>query len=455
MKNKILIETIAAILILTAPLTTAISSSKTTYCLSKNVTTEFEILEPSKTILSNEEKWTKTFGGRLTNEIGHCVEQTSDGGYIIIGGNEVGKTGTNGIWLIKLKSDGTREWVKKYPGGQGHCVKQTEDGGYILVSNYFNSISLMKTDANGEVEWSKIFNGLLWQYHAGDNIVQQTSDGGYIITAMTDPYEFGFYDISLIKTDENGAEEWHKTYGKYNYRGCSVQKTADGGFILLGDTANVHVSGKYGLVLIKADSNGSEEWNKTVYASSTWFTWGCLAQQTSDGGYVVFGYRGDYGGFIIKTDSNGNEEWHNLSIGELGYNEFYSAQQTSDGGYIITGGHMSLLPPGQLLLIKLNGAGEVEWNKKYGCEGGNRDIGMSVKETSDGGYIIAGVKGIFRFYFLFNDIYVIKTDANGDTSAISNQQISQQQSQQSTLTSQQASLKINQFLQTIMKTTTV
>jgi hypothetical protein len=84
----------------------------------------------------------------------------------------------------------------------------------------------------------------------------------------------------------------------------------------------------------------------------------------------------------------------------------YSAQQTSDGGYIIAG--MSF---GDVYLIKTNASGDTLWTRTYG--GANADWGYSVQQTSDGGYIIAGSTNSFRVGR--SDVYLIKTDSNGNS----------------------------------------
>ena len=145
--------------------------------------------------------------------------------------------------------------------GLGKDVKQTTDGGYIICGNSNDSgIILIKTNENGIVEWSKSFG------NSGNNVVsrgssvQQTSDGGYIIIGQTGIYEgmSSWWDIFLIKTDVNGNEEWSQTFGEETVqdRGYSVQQTLNGGYIILGENSS-------GINLIKTDGNGNEVWTQT------------------------------------------------------------------------------------------------------------------------------------------------------------------------------------------------
>ena len=137
--------------------------------------------------------------------------------------------------------------------------------------------------------------------------------------------------------------------------------------------------------------------------------------QTSDGGYIVAGTSGSYPSgnsdvFLLKIDSVGAIQWFKFP-GGADLQAGYSVQQTSDGGYIVAG----LTDAGDfggydVYLMKTDINGDFLWSKTYG--GADWDFGYSVEETSDNGFIIGGTTYSFG---QGEQMYMVKTDAAGDT----------------------------------------
>jgi hypothetical protein len=246
------------------------------------------------------------------------------------------------VWLIKTDSQGNKEWDKTFGGlddDAGRSVQQTQDGGYIIVGETMSyrafdyDVWLIKTDPSGNKEWDKIFGGTRFDF---GHSVRQTSDGGYIIAGRTASYGTGGLNVWLIKTDSGGNESWNKTFRRGS--GYSVEQTSDGGYIIAGETYVVEL-GFSDVWLIKTDSSGNELWNETFGGSND--DAGSSVEQTSDGGYIVAAHTNSYGAgegdvWLIKTDSSGNERW-NETFGGSYRDGGNSVRQTSDGGYVIAG----------------------------------------------------------------------------------------------------------------------
>ena len=344
--------------------------------------------------MAQEEQWNKTFGG-MGNDYGYSAQQTSDGGYIIAGYTYSYGAGDSDVWLIKTDSNGTEEWNRTFGGAEADLldrgsVRQTSDDGYIITGYTFSygagdaDVWLIKTDSDGIEQWNRTFGGegLDWGHS-----VQQTTDGGYIIAGRTDPYAGARADAWLIKTDSNGAEEWNRTFGTEACEyAASVQQTSEGGYIIAGRTSSYGV-GVVDAWLIKTDSNGAGEWNRTF--GGPYYDYGYSVQQTTGDGYIMVGStnnRQDI--WLIKTDLDGIEVW-NRTFGGPAMDEGYSIQPTADGGYIVAGYTESYgAGSGDVWLIKIDADGNEQWNKAFG--GAGWDNGRSVQQTADSGYIVAG-----------------------------------------------------------------
>jgi len=189
--------------------------------------------------------------------------------------------------------------------------------------------------------------------------------------------------------------------------GNSVRQTSDGGYIIAGWSRPL--SGNGGDVwLIKTDANGNKEWDKTLGDGDG--DWGGSAQQTSDGGYVIVGATGSLGAgggdvWLIKTDADGGSVW-DRTFGGPGYDIGQSVQQTTDGGYIIAGTTWSDgASNGDVWLIKTDADGNKVWDEVFG--GDDDDRGYSVQQTLDGSYIIAGETKSYGASWY--DVWLIKT----------------------------------------------
>jgi len=290
-------------------------------------------------------------------------------------------------------------WNKTYGGNDHDAVedtKQTGDGGYIAAGWSFSygngnrDLWLIKVDENGNEEWNKTYGGREDDF--GMAIIQ--TKGGCIIVGTT--YSFGLEDgksdIWLIETDEYGNEIWNKIYGgKKSEWGHNIIQTTDKSYVIVGNTGS-YGSGGWDVWLIKVDENGNEEWNKT-YGGKEMEIGECV-RQTSDGGYIIAGVSNSYSvgewldAFIIKVDKYGNEEW-SKTYGGNDEDDAVSIIETNDGGYIIVGTTSSYdVGYCDAWLIKIDNQGNELYNKTFGTR--DREVARCGIVTTDGSYVIAG-----------------------------------------------------------------
>jgi len=385
-------------------------------------------------------QWQKSFGGTM-NESFYSIKQTTDGGFIAAGRTNSIDGDINGFniggsssyynpdwWIVKLNSTGSIQWQKCLGGSgsdQAWSVEQTTDGGYIATgetsSNDSNvsgnhgayDVWVVKLNTTGNILWQKCYGGLAEDYGSS---IDQTKDGGYIIAAFTASNDSlvkgnnGMYDYFIIKIDSVGNTQWQKCLGGSSIDFArSIQQTFDTGYIILGHTLSndSNVSGNHGnwdFWAVKLNSIGNIQWQKCL-GGSMLDQVGSI-QQTKDGGYIVVGstssndsnVTGNNGGvfdcWIVKLSSGGSIQWQKC-LGGSGDDDGFSIQQTTDSGYVVAGitnsndsnvfGNNGSY---DCWIVKLNSTGNIQWQKCLG--GSGNDEAYSIRQTSDGGYIVAG-----------------------------------------------------------------
>jgi hypothetical protein len=359
----------------------------------------------------------KTYGG--TNyDYATCIYQTTDGGYILSGSTWSYGPASENLYLVKTNSNGDTLWTKAFGGNniEGNAsVQQTFDGGYIIVSGTRSfgagngDVYLIKTDLNGVIQWTKTYGGINGD---GAYSVKQTIDGGFIIAGSTNSSGSGNSDVYLIKTNTMGAPIWQKIYGGSNIDvGTSVQQTIDQGFIINGRT-NSFGAGNYDFYVIKTDLSGDTLWTKAYGGMNDEFGYSIIQ---TDSGYIASGFTKSFGAglediYLIKMDTAGNLIW-SKTIGGTDTDVAPSIQQTTDGGFILSAYTQSFgVGLHDACLIKINQVGDTLWTKTFG--GTNMDNGFSAVQTMDGGYVLAGNTKSFS---TSEDAYLIKTDSSGNS----------------------------------------
>ena len=224
--------------------------------------------------------------------------------------------------------------------------------------------------------------------------------------------------ISLLScAGKSGPEmEWCKLFGEgTNVYGSSVQQTSDGGYVVYARKDSYEKPSGGGAWLIKADADGNIVWEKIINGAE--MTFGNSGQQTTDGGYIMCGTIlkdkeiGVYCIWLIRTDPEGNKLWERTFRSSKRGAWGRSVKQTTDGGYILCG-----QSDDHTRLIKTDADGNTIWDKTLASQN-SADSGSSVQQTADGGYIVCGVTwpSIVNGPDAYKpNVWLVKTDADGN-----------------------------------------
>jgi len=304
-------------------------------------------------------------------------------------------------------------------------VQQTSDGGYIL-SGFQNKLppiraELVKTDASGAVQWSKSYGMKISQFLPTENPItvqspfctRQTSDGGYIVCGQLDSRCY------LMKLNSTGTTvSWTKQYAN-NSCGNMVKQTTDGGYIVTGYINDGTKSDSTSIYLAKVTSAGALSWDKTIKVSAVDDDMGNSVVEIAGDGYVVTGYTTQifgndttYDVVLVKTDLNGNHLWTKTYGDDTYSEEGNDVKRLSDGSFIITGYTDESVSgiDGSDVFIIKTNSTGV-LSYASAYSMGDADIGERITETSSGYAVMGSTISIFSMSFL--DMLLLKTNTSG------------------------------------------
>ena len=354
--------------------------------------------------------WARTIGG-AAEEYLLKARATSDGGLIAAGATQSFGSGMWDMWVIKLDASGDVQWQETYGGAAdefGYSVSEMPDGGYVVVGDIGgnpNDLLVVKLDSTGAIEWQNSFGGADFEF-AYD--VQSATDGGIIVAGATYSFGAGTSDAWILKLDSSGTIQWQKVYGTADQDYFEViQQTSDGGYIAAGET---NPGGEYDLWVVKIDSMGALQWQNTYGIPGNDFTQGI--RETSDSGFILLGSttaNGTSDIALLKLDSTGDIQWQ-VSYGGGNIDSGVAVQETSDGGFAVLG-NTSSFGAGLVdaWLLRLDNLGHIVWQKTYG--GTNNDAALSYDFAADGGLLIAGRASSFGAGD--DDGWIMKLDPDG------------------------------------------
>ncbi len=320
-----------------------------------------------KTNEYGNEQWSKTFGGDL-NDYANSIVVNSDGSYTLLGTKTTDNTSMyEDLYYAKVSNDGVTQWEKQISLGNnqvGKCIKQTSDGGYIVVgsttTNNNSDIFLLKITDSGDTLWSKKYGG---NYYDIGNSVLQKKDNGYVIIGNTKsfPTLSSTNHVIVIETNENGIISSASTYSQLIGDGQDIKVLSDdSGYIITGTILNGE-KGKKDVFLAKISNDiFNLEWEKDFGGSADDI--GNALQITKDNEIAIIGTTQSYNDgskdmFFIKTDNSGNDIV-TQTYGGAGIEEGNNIFNTLNNGFVIIGSS-EVEGNSMICLVKVDNLGEL------------------------------------------------------------------------------------------------
>ena len=305
-------------------------------------------------------QWQKQYQPSGSTTQLYALRLTSDGGYVWAGNLQNSGACSECAFVAKLDSSGGIQWQKSYgSGAQANDIQQTTDGGYVIAGYTPPSLYgivqawIAKLDSSGNVQWQKALGSSNSVYGYS---MQQTTDGGYVLAGFSGSPP----NVLVAKFDSSGNVKWQTLYSISGSQGIgyTVIQTSDGGYMVGGIVNYANA------LALKLSSSGNVQWAKTYDVS------GAISQfdsvrQTSDGGYAFSGYYntgaayGSYNSWVVRIDSNGNVQWQKTYGATTQSRQFQKIGLTSDGGFVAAGWTLQFNNQLETYIVKTDSAGNV------------------------------------------------------------------------------------------------
>lgn len=277
-------------------------------------------------------------------------------------------------------------------------IATTNDGGVVLIGSTASAgdgntdIYLLKVDSACNYKWSLSLGGTSndWGY-----AIKQTYDNGFIIASSSNSYGNGGYDAVLLKRDSLGNYQWQKTYGGNDWDfAYDVVQTFDSGYVFCGETYNI-TAGFSDVYVVKTNSLGDTLWTKTVGGSLA--DRGNVLIQTSDSNIVVAGIKNTFTdstqAYVLKFDKDGTLLWDSV-FGGAKYDVANSIIETADGSFVFVGTSDSFgTTNNDCFITKISANGTLIWQNYFAMP--QDDGAYDVVELTNGDILIASYTSSF------------------------------------------------------------
>jgi hypothetical protein len=273
--------------------------------------------------------------------LGYVVE-ASDGNMVCFYSKSTYQHNFN-FFLRKISTSGELLWEREFgdsllTSAPVHVI-EVSDRGFLLIGQEASSddgdMHVIKTDSFGILEWEKSFGGSL--FDCGNSAIE-LPEGGFLILGWTRSFGAGQRDFYLVKTDSLGNQEWQRTYGDGNNQSPSgIIAVEDGNYLMAGGAGNGPAR------MIKADPDGNVIWQRNYSHPESTGGSNYLFQsiELADGRIAACGLTnntldGD-AGWLILTDATGNLQWQRKYNRNQFTDLFYHVLATDDGGFLLSG----------------------------------------------------------------------------------------------------------------------
>ncbi|HQX31110.1 MAG: T9SS type A sorting domain-containing protein [Flavobacteriales bacterium] len=363
----------------------------------------------SAVLLNGVLSHSQTFKNSIEDANGRAIANTADGGFVLAGINWTHSV-TGDMYLVRTNANGEVQWSRTFGGSErDYCaaVEETNDGGSMMVGSTESfgalgrDVYVVKTNTTGNVLWSRTYGG---PYDDDGSAMVLTSDGGAIIagTAVTTSDPSTGASAYVIRIDASGDTLWTNTYDTGSGNGASWICPASGGGYLISGTMGLTSPLINGMMLIRIDDNGIVVWSKTT---DTLLADAFSCASTSDGGFIVAGRVG-VAACLLRLSSDGDLMWSNMYYKQNCSNKAYSVRELADGGFVFSG-DTDL----HAWLVRTDASGELVWQYTYAETYKNYN---QVVITNNGGFAVGGeiveptVQGMLH----------LRTDADGSTTCL-------------------------------------